>query len=126
MAFQCVVVTPEQQALDASVTQAIIPAHDGLIGILTGRAPILMKIGTGPLRVDLAGGEKRYYFIDGGVAQMNNNQLTILTQEATPADQINYEAAKAAYAEAAGRAVTDAQGREERQHQMDRRGPRNR
>ena len=38
MAFRCVVVTPEQQTMDeAAVTQAIIPAHDGLIGIQTDR-----------------------------------------------------------------------------------------
>lgn len=39
MAFKCVVVTPEQQLLDESLTQAIIPAYDGLLGILTDRAP---------------------------------------------------------------------------------------
>ena len=30
MAFRCVIVTPEQQELDESVAQAILPAHDGL------------------------------------------------------------------------------------------------
>ncbi len=35
MAFQCVVVTPEQQVLDESCTQVILPAYDGEIGILT-------------------------------------------------------------------------------------------
>ena len=44
MAFQCIIVTPEQQVLDESVTQAIIPAHDGLLGILTDRAPLLAKL----------------------------------------------------------------------------------
>ena len=39
MSFQCVIVTPEQQLLDETVSQAIVPAEDGLIGILTGRAP---------------------------------------------------------------------------------------
>ena len=39
MAFQCTIVTPEHQVLDESVRQAIVPAHDGLIGILTDRAP---------------------------------------------------------------------------------------
>ncbi len=120
MSFHCVVVTPEQNALDATVSQAIVPAHDGLIGILTGRAPILMKIGAGPLRVDLSTGEKKFYFIDGGVAQMKNNELTILTQEAIPANEINYEAAKAAYAKAAGEHPTDPAGQKEREHQMER------
>ena len=40
MSFQCTVVTPEQQILDETVTQVILPAHDGQMGILTGRAPL--------------------------------------------------------------------------------------
>src|SRR5258707_5756908 len=39
MPFHCVVVTPEQQTLSEPVNQAILPAFDGLIGILPGRRP---------------------------------------------------------------------------------------
>ena len=79
MAFSCVVVTPEQQILDESLTQAIIPAADGLLGILTHRAPLLAKLGKGPLRLDLASGQKKTFRVEGGVAQMIDNKLTILT-----------------------------------------------
>jgi len=82
MAFACVVVTPEQQVLSESLTQAIIPAADGLLGILTDRAPVLAKLAKGPLRLDLASGQTRLFQIDGGVAQMKDNKLTILTQTA--------------------------------------------
>ena len=87
MSFQCTVVTPEQQAFDAAVTQAIVPAHDGLIGILTGRAPLLVRLGKGPLRLDLAGGKSQIFQVNGGVAQMKDNRLTIVTGEATSSDQ---------------------------------------
>ena len=82
MAFKCVVVTPEQQMFDETITQAIVPAHDGQIGILTDRAPLLVKLGTGELRLDLAGGQSRRFTINGGIAQMKDNVLTILTNEA--------------------------------------------
>ena len=118
MAFRCVIVTPEQQVLDESVTQAILPAHDGLLGILTDRAPLLAKLGQGPLRVDLAAGGTRNYYVEEGVAQMKDNLLTVLTNEATPADEIDAEAARAEYAEAVARRVTDAHGFEDRQRQM--------
>ena len=86
MAFQCTVVTPEQQVLDASITQAIVPGHDGKVGILTDRAPLLLKLGNGELRIDLAQGAKKFFIIKGGVAQMKDNKLTILTEEATVSD----------------------------------------
>ena len=83
MAFSCVLVTPEQQILDESLSQAIVPAVDGLLGILTNRAPLLAKLGKGPLKLDLVSGQTRQFQIDGGVAQMKDNKLTILTQVAT-------------------------------------------
>ena len=120
MSFQCTVVTPEQQVLDETVTQAIVPAHDGQIGILTGRAPILMKLGAGALRVDLAGGQSRTWFVDGGIARMTGDKLTILTDEATPASEIDAETARAVYAEALARIPTDDKTKKDRDHAMQR------
>jgi len=118
MAFQCVVVTPEQQLLDEKITQAIIPAHDGLLGLLTGRAALLVKLGLGPLRLDLAGGQQKFFLLDGGVAQMKENRLTILTPAATAAEEISYESARAQYAEAAARKPTDPLGQQKREHDL--------
>ncbi len=110
MAFQCVVVTPEQQALDESVTQAILPAHDGEIGILTDHAPLLVKLGLGSLRLDLPGGGRRVLYIEGGVAQMKDDRLTILTQQAIPPDQISRESSRAGIGRSRGLAGHRRQG----------------
>ena len=118
MSFQCVLVTPEQQVLDEQVAQAILPAHDGLVGILTGRSPLLVKLASGTLRVDLPGGGRRFFYVDGGVAQMKDNRLTILSKEAAQADQIDAEAARAEFAEAQARQTTDARTAKEREDQM--------
>lgn len=118
MAFQCIVVTPEQQVLDETVTQAILPAHDGQLGILTGRAPILVKLGAGSLRVDVQGGQSRTFFVDGGIAQMKGNKLTVLTDEATPASEIDAETARAEYAEAAARVPTDDKTKKDRERAL--------
>ena len=119
MSFQCTIVTPEQQTLDEKVDQAILPAHDGLVGILTDRSPLLVKLGVGPLRVDTATGQ-RYFLVDGGVAQMKDNKLTVLTTSATPAEEIDAATARAEYAEAAARRGTDARAAADREHQMER------
>jgi F-type H+-transporting ATPase subunit epsilon len=118
MSFKCTVVTPEQQVLDETITQAIVPGHDGKVGILTDRAPLLLKLGQGAMRIDLPGGQKRLYYVEGGVAQMKDNKLTILTQEATPAEQISAESARAELAEAEARRITDPASFEERQKQL--------
>src|SRR5207237_3306671 len=102
------------------VTQAILPAHDGEIGILTNRAPLLVKLGVGVLRLDLAGGKRRSLFIDGGIAQMKDNHLTVLTNEALPPEQIDAESARAEYAEASARVATDEKSQEDRRHALER------
>jgi F-type H+-transporting ATPase subunit epsilon len=118
MSFQCTLVTPEQQVLDEKIEQAIVPGHDGLMGILTGRSPLLMKLGTGTLRIDLPGGQQRYFFVDGGVAQMKDNKLTILSTDAAASSAISAETARAEYAEAEARRPTDAKTAKDREHQM--------
>ena len=120
MAFQCVIVTPEQQLMDESATQAIVPAHDGLIGILTDRAPLLVKLGIGALQLDLAGGQRRTLFIEGGIAQMKDNRLTIVTNEAIEPSQIDAESARAEFAEATAQVATDQKSHDDRQRRLQR------
>ena len=118
MAFRCVIVTPEQQVLDESATQAIVPAWDGQIGILTDRAPLLVKLGMGRLRIDVAGGQRREFVIDGGIAQMKDNNLTLLTDDAVAADEIDLEAARAELGAAEAKVPTDTKSTEERLRQI--------
>jgi F-type H+-transporting ATPase subunit epsilon len=120
MSFQCTIVTPEQQALDEKAEQVILPAFDGSIGILSKRAPLLVKLGVGALRVDLIGGQQRHFLVDGGVAQMKDDKLTVLTTLATPASEINAETARAEHAEAEAERATTPKALADRQRRLDR------
>lgn len=132
MAFNVVIVTPEQQVLDETVTHAIIPAHDGQVGILTGRAPLLVKLGQGMLELNLAGGAQRQspgaaggmrrFYVEGGIAQMRENSLTVVTQMAVPAEEISAETARAELAEASAQVVApgDEKATEDRTRRMNR------
>jgi F-type H+-transporting ATPase subunit epsilon len=118
MAFQCVVVTPEQQLLDEPVRQVILPAHDGSMGVLTGRAPILVKLGTGKLEADLASGQRRTLLVDGGIAQMKDDKLTVLTDAAwNPAD-LSADAARTEYAAATAKPITDERSAADRERAL--------
>lgn len=97
--FHCSVITPERAVLEADATFVAFPAHDGEVGILKHRAPLLYKLGTGELRVVTAEGTQRL-FVDGGFAQMVDDRLTILTEQAKRLDEIDRAAAQQALAEA--------------------------
>lgn len=100
MAFTCTIVTPENQPFDGSVTQVILPAHDGQLGILTNHSPLLVKLGAGSLQIDTQGNKAAYYYVEGGVAQMLDNKLTVLTHTAIPSAEITAESARAELASA--------------------------
>ncbi|MEM1177241.1 MAG: ATP synthase F1 subunit epsilon [Acidobacteriota bacterium] len=80
--FQCSIVTPERAVLETeAATFVSIPAHDGEIGFLAGRAPLLCQLGIGVLRVEM-GQEVEVFYVDRGFAQMAENKLTVLTEQA--------------------------------------------
>jgi ATP synthase F1 beta subunit/ATP synthase F1 epsilon subunit len=97
--FHCTVITPEAQPFDGQVESVVLPAHDGQIGILFNRAPLLCKLGAGRLRLATAV-EEHDWFIDGGFAQVIDNKVTVLTQRALPAQEISAAEASARLDEA--------------------------
>ena len=87
--FNCTLVTPQKQILDEQVVYASIPARDGLIGAAPNRAALLVALGNGPLRLDDQQGNSRWFFVGGGFAQMKENRLMLLTDEAVAAGDLD-------------------------------------
>jgi len=118
--FRCTVITPNSQVLDQDVTAAVIPAWDGQIGLLKHRAPLLVKLGFGSMRLDSQAGGSERLFIASGFAQMKDDQLTLLTDQAIPTDKINIEEAQAALKEAEAFAPQNPAQTKRRQRDIDR------
>jgi len=97
--FQCSVITPERAVLECDATFVAFPAHDGEMGVLARRAPLVCRLGIGQLRVEAEGGEQQLY-IDGGFAQVVGNTLTILTEQAKKTADLEAAAANALMVEA--------------------------
>ncbi len=104
--FSCSIVTPTETVFDEDVVYVSFPAWDGQHGVMAGQSPLLSQLGTGALRVDLPGGETRWYLLETGFAQVQDGALTLLTSCATPANELSVEEAEAALAEAAARIPT--------------------
>src|SRR5258707_1528490 len=73
--FHLSVITPERAVLETDATFAALPAHDGELGILKNRAPMLYRLGAGLLRADTVDG-KCAMFVAGGFAQKGGNPLS--------------------------------------------------
>ena len=90
--IECVVVTPEKTLFDEQVDFVALPLYDGELGILPGRTPLIGRLGFGELRTNAGEAVKRY-FVDGGFVQVRDDVVTILTNRAVPAQQLDTAAA---------------------------------
>jgi F-type H+-transporting ATPase subunit epsilon len=89
--LECIVVTPERALLDEQTDFVALPMHDGELGVLPGRAPLIGRLGYGELRIG-QGDDARLFYIDGGFAQVRNNVVTVLTPRAYKAEDIKPDA----------------------------------
>ena len=105
-AFKCSVVTPQKEVFEGDVAYASIPAWDGLVGVAPQRAPMLLKLGDGVLRLDVQEGDPRRFFLGGGFAQMKDDRLTLLSDEAVASGEVDREETRAALAESEARRAT--------------------
>jgi F-type H+-transporting ATPase subunit epsilon len=108
--LRLVLVTPEVTFFDDPVAALRFPLHDGQIGILPGRAPMIGRLGYGELKVTRLDGDHASYFVDGGFVQVKSGAVTILTDRALSRDQIDASEAAAELQEAFSRvAKTEAE-----------------
>ena len=94
MSFRCTVLTPERMAFEGEVESAVLPAHDGELGILPGHADFLGQLGIGSARLRRAGGEE-VLALNGGYLRVSGGVLTVLAEEALPVSALDRARAEA-------------------------------
>jgi len=87
------VVTPEATLLETPAQFVALPLYDGELGVAPGHSPFIGRLGYGELRVTEGSKTMRYY-LDGGFVQVAKNVVSILTNNAVPADQLEPSAAR--------------------------------
>jgi F-type H+-transporting ATPase subunit epsilon len=117
--FQLTIVTPEAVALEKTVLSAVLPAFDGEVGILPKHAPMVVRLGAGEVRIRDAAGTTSL-FVDGGVAQVRDNVVTVLTNASSALEQLDVDKAKRELAEVLARKPATAVLSEQRAADADR------
>jgi|GEM_PF-452145 F-type H+-transporting ATPase subunit epsilon len=108
--FPCKIVTPTEECFDGQATYVSFPSWDGQYGMMKGLAPLLSRLAPGTLRIDTEG-ESRSYLIEGGFAHVDSEGLSLVTEGAILAEELNLEEAKAELAEANARVISDVKDR---------------
>ena len=97
--LQCIVVTPEATVLDELTDFVALPLYDGEIGFAPGRAPMIGRLGYGELRL-VSDHTSKHYYVDGGFVQVADNVVSVLTNRAMPAAELDAQTAAEHLAEA--------------------------
>ena len=77
--FKVEIVNPEKSFLSKDdVTEVVIPAFEGEMGILKNHISIISFLKPGIIKVFTKSGEDNYY-VEDGIVEFKNNNLSILT-----------------------------------------------
>ncbi len=85
------IVTPEKLIVDEEVSGVNAPTEDGIIGILPNHINLMSKLQPGELEIK-RGGRVDTMAVGDGFLQMADNNLTIMTDLATYASDIDEKA----------------------------------
>lgn len=77
------IVTPSGVAMERDVRYVRLPTPEGSVGILANHAPMLCAVGKGRLLCRFEGEGELSVRLGGGVAEIENNALTVLAEEAS-------------------------------------------
>jgi F-type H+-transporting ATPase subunit epsilon len=90
--LRCIIVTPEMTVLDTPADFVALPLFDGEAGVAPGRSPLIGRLGYGELRVR-SGNETRHFYVDGGFVQVVDNVVSVLSNRALSAENVDSAAA---------------------------------
>lgn len=91
--LNCIVVTPERVVLQLPADFVALPLYDGEIGIAPGRAPLIGRLSYGEMRLTVRGVVSRYY-LDGGIVEVADGLVSVLTNRLIPIPEIDVPAAQ--------------------------------
>jgi F-type H+-transporting ATPase subunit epsilon len=87
------IVTPEKKVFDDSVDSVTVPTASGDAGILPNHAPLISALKPGILSYSNKGTTGQMV-VSGGFIEVSNNSVSVLTDTAETADEIDVEAAR--------------------------------
>lgn len=92
------IVTPERKVIDAEVESVTVPTLSGEAGIMPQHAPLISALKPGIVTVTTRGQAERLA-VGTGFVEVSNNRVSVLTDVAETAEEIDAEKARADKAE---------------------------
>jgi len=94
--MQVEVVSAEAEIFSGEATMLIATAESGELGIYPQHTPLLTNLKAGDVRVQTEDGEEQVIYVSGGILEVTPKKVTVLSDTAIRASDIDEAAALAA------------------------------
>ncbi len=90
------IVSAEGEIFSGSAAMVFAPARMGEVGIAPRHAPLLTALRPGEVRVQDEAGKEHFFYVTGGMLEVQPHLVTVLADTALRGDQLDEAAALAA------------------------------
>jgi len=98
--IQVNIVSAESEIFSGEATLVVVSGEMGELGIAPQHAPLITRIRPGQVRVRVANGQEQHFYVSGGILEVQPNMVTVLSDTALRAADIDEAQARAAKEEA--------------------------
>jgi F-type H+-transporting ATPase subunit epsilon len=98
--IRCDIVSAEEEIFHGNAQMVIATGEMGELGIAPRHAPLITRLKPGQVRVMLENGEEQFFYVSGGILEVQPNVVTVLADTAIRAKDLDEAAARGAKDEA--------------------------
>ena len=98
--IRCDIVSAHEEIFSGEAAMVLATGIAGELGISPRHAPLITQLKPGPVRVQDSAGEEQFYFVTGGIIEVQPHVVTIMADTAMRGEDLDQAAAEAAKAEA--------------------------
>ncbi len=87
--MQVEIVSAEEEIFSGEAEMIIAPAEMGDVGIMPRHTPLITRLRPGEVKLQTSGQEDQYYFISGGILEVQPHVVTVLADTALRAKDLD-------------------------------------
>ena len=83
------IVSAEAEIFSGTANMVFAPAEMGELGIAPRHTPLLTRLKAGEVRVQMEGKEEQFFYVSGGMLEIQPHVVTVLSDTAIRADHLD-------------------------------------
>jgi F-type H+-transporting ATPase subunit epsilon len=98
--IRCDIVSAEAEIFHGQATMVVATGEEGELGIVPRHAPLITRLKPGQVRVIAEDGDEQFFYVSGGILEVQPQVVTVLTDTAIRAKDLDEASARRAKDEA--------------------------